>query len=139
MVSTGRRGSEPLLRRAVLDLCERERRRLFPPAVHVGVPGGTTATFGPADDAGLDATLRVDVVEALVRRVRRPPPLVWLTRPGPLEVQDVDLRWFAATRTAAAELAVPLRMVVVDKRGWRDPATGVGREWVRLRRSRSAG
>lgn len=124
-----------LLRRAVLELAEGENRRVFPPALHVGVPGGTVVTFGPADDVGLDAALRVEVVEAMVHRHRRMPddPLVWLTRPGPPDTQDVDLRWLAATTTAAAELGTDLRLVVVDKRGWHDPRTGAGQRWRSLR------
>ena len=67
------------------------------------------------------------------------PSLVWLTRPGPLEIQDLDLHWLAAAAVAAGELGVGLRMVVVNRRSWRDPRTGVGREWKRLRpRSSSA-
>ena len=129
---------EPLgsrLRAAVRDHAWRERRRVYPPALHVGVPGGTTATFRPADDADLDPALRVDVVEAMVRRVRRAPgpPVVWLSRPGPLDTQDVDLRWLAATAAAARELGLDLPMVVVDRRGWRDPRTGAGRTWTRFR------
>jgi hypothetical protein len=124
-----------LLREAVRDHAWRERRRVYPPALHVGVPGGSTATFAPADDGDLDAALRVDVVEAMIRRLRRPPgpPLVWLSRPGPLETQDVDLRWSAATAAAAGELGTQLRMVVVDRHGWRDPRSGAGRAWTRLR------
>ena len=124
-----------LLRRAVLDLAEGERRRQFPPAVHAGTPGGSEAAFEP-DDGAADHALRVDVVEALVRRVDRgpEPPLVWLTRPGLLDIQDQDLHWLAAAAAAAGELGVGLRMVVVNRRSWRDPRTGVGREWQRLRR-----
>ena len=60
-------------------------------------------------------------------------PLVWLTRPGELDLQDVDAAWLAAARTAYAEAAAPLTMVVVTRRGWRDPRSGVRREWKRLR------
>ena len=124
-----------LLRRAVLDLVEGERRRQFPPMLHVGRPGGPAATFEPDQGEAADHALRVDVVEALLRRVGRgpDPPLVWLTRPGPLEIQDLDLHWLAAAAAAAGELGVGLRMVVVNRRSWRDPRTGVGREWQRLR------
>jgi len=123
-----------LLRLAVLELVNGERRRQFPPMLHVGTPGGPTATFEP--DGPLDQALRVDVVEALVRRAGcgPAPSLVWLSRPGPLDTQDLDLLWLAAAATAARELGVGLRMVVVDRRSWRDPRTGVGRQWRRLRR-----
>ena len=125
-----------LLRRAVLDHAAAESRRLYRPVLHVGVPGGSEATFEPREDEPDDQALRVDVVEAMVRRVGRLPgaPLVWLTRPGPLTTQDLDLHWLAASAAAADELRTELRMVVVDRRSWRDPRTGVGRQWQRLRR-----
>jgi hypothetical protein len=130
---------EPLLgvlRRAVLDHALGESRRLFSPVLHVGVPGGSTARLHLADAEPDDQAVRIDVVEAMVRRVGRMPgaPLVWLTRPGPLTVQDLDLHWLAASAAAAGELRVGLRMVVVDRHSWRDPRTGVGRQWQRLRR-----
>lgn len=125
---------ERLLRRAVLDHATSEPRRAFPPAVHVGVPGELTATLTLGDQR-LDHALRTDAVEAMVHRVRRGSraPLVWLTRRGELTVQDVDLAWHAAVGTAAAELDRPLPFVVVNRRSWRDPRTGVGRSWERLR------
>ena len=116
--------------------------------VHVGTPGGAVATFALDDSREgprLDHALRTDVLEAMVRRADRADRgassgpgrtlLVWLTRPGPLEPRDVDLAWLAATRAAAAELGRVLPMVVVNRRSWRDPATGVAREWTRLRRA----
>lgn len=129
------RGLESALRQAVLEHAAAERRRSFVPTLWVGVPG--LVRHGHQLDASehYDHALRTDVVEAMVRRARRPGPipLVWLTRPGPLDVQDVDLGWLAAVRTAAAELATRLPMVVVDRRSWRDPRSGVGRTWQRLR------
>ncbi len=126
-----------LLRRAVLDLAA-ERRRRFPPALHVGVPGGSTQTFEPGEES-LDHALRVDVIEALVRSLGRSPgsPLVWLTRPGPLRLEDADLDWLGATRTASEELAVGSRFVVVCRQAWVDPVSGVGRSWQRPPRQRS--
>ncbi len=123
-----------LLRRAVLDHAAHEQRRVFPPTVHVGVPGLVQATLELGDQR-LDHALRTDAIEAMVRRARRPgpAPLVWLTRRGELDVQDVDLAWLAATRSAAGELDVVLPMVVVNRRCWREPSTGVGRTWTRLR------
>ena len=125
-----------LLRRAVLDLAG-ERRRRFPPALHLGVPGGSTRTFEPGEEP-LDHALRVDVVEALVRSLGRSPgpPLVWLTRPGPLETQDADLHWLAATVTASHELGVALPFVLVCRQAWVDPLSGVGRTWQRPPRDR---
>jgi len=125
-----------LLRRAVLGLAG-ERRRRFPPALHVGVPGGSSRTFEPGDES-LDHALRVDVVEALVRSLSRSPglPLVWLTRPGPLRLEDADLDWLAAIRTASGELDVSLRFFVVCRQAWVDPISGVGRSWQRPPRHR---
>jgi hypothetical protein len=128
-----------LLRRAVLDLAEAERRRRwFPPTLHVGVPGGTRRRFEAGEDL-LDHALRVDVVEAMIRSLGRAlgPPLVWLTRPGPLLTEDADLEWLAATRTASAELGITTRFVVVGRRAWVDPVSGVGRSWPRPPRQRS--
>lgn len=125
------------LRRAVLDHGRAERRRVHPAVVHVGSPGGAEYTFevrpGKADDHGL----RTDVVAALLARARRTEeaPLVWLTRPGPLHVQDVDAEWLAAAWAAYAEAGVPMTMVVANRHGWRDPRSGVGRVWTRLRGS----
>ncbi|MDE0776990.1 MAG: hypothetical protein OSB43_12005 [Nocardioides sp.] len=125
------------LRRAVLEHAVAERRRVFPPVVHVGMPGAEEACFAP-DGHDLDQALRTDVVEALARRARRPgdPLLVWLTRRGDLGEQDADLRWARAARSAADELECELPMVVVTRRGWRDPLSGASRTWRRLRPTR---
>ena len=131
---------QALLRRAVLDHVTVETRRCFPPVLHVGVPGLVTRSYEEEPREPHDLSLRVDIVSALVRRTRRPgpPPLVWLVRPGPVTDQphDADLAWLAATRAAGGELGLALPMVVVGRHGWRDPRTGVGRTWVRLRESR---
>ena len=60
-------------------------------------------------------------------------PLVWLTRSGGLELQDVDARWLAASRAAYDEVRAPLAFVVVNRHGWRDPRSGLSRTWVRVR------
>ncbi|MGZ4445924.1 MAG: hypothetical protein ACXVWZ_00400 [Nocardioides sp.] len=127
------------LRRAVLEHVGSEPRRVHPTVLHVGTPGGPHPVFAFAadDPAGLDdQALRADVVAALLRRARRggvSEPLVWVTRPGGLELQDCDVAWLAAARTAYAEADVPLTLVVVTRRGWRDPRSGVGRVWKRVR------
>ncbi len=54
-------------------------------------------------------------------------------RLGDLALQDVDLAWLAAARAAYAEAELPLVMVVVSRTAWRDPRSGVGRSWRRLR------
>ena len=100
------------------------------------------------DGSRLDHALRTDAVEAMLRSVGPPAtsanpsgwglPLVWLTRRGALEaLQDSDVAWLSATRTAAAELGREVPMVVVTRQGWRDPLTGTTRTWRRLRPTRS--
>ena len=133
--------SEPLtrslqgtLRRAVLEHAVSERRRTFAPLLHVGAPGGPQALFAATPLPVTDHALRTDVVAALLRRTSDlDGRLVWLTRPGGLELQDVDAAWLAAARAAGAEAGVPLTMVVVTRRGWRDPRSVAGQTWKRLR------
>lgn len=128
-----------LLRRAVLDHATAEGRHTLPATLHVGVPDRVAASFTLAPGEDVDHALRVDVVAALLRRTQRraATPLVWLTRGGDVaDVQDADLEWCAATRAAGAELGRHLPYVVVNRRSWRDPSSGVGREWQRLRRTR---
>ena len=130
---------QSVLRRAVADHATRDRRRVHPALLHVGWPGGSEDVFVvvPADE--LDHALRSDVVAAMLHRSRRHAPvtgavpMLWLTRSGPLEVGDLDLAWLAAARSASAEAAVDLTLVVVTRHGWFDPRTGVRREWKRLR------
>lgn len=126
------------LRRAVLDHATSERRRRFTPALHVGTPGAAQAVLALEPDERLDHSLRTDVVAAMLARVGRLPgpaaPLVWLTRPGELDLQDVDARWLSAARAACAESGTPLTLVVVGRHGWRDPRSGASRTWRRLRR-----
>lgn len=132
---------ERLLREAVLEFATTETRRTHPPVVHAGVPGRQhrSCPILPEDD--LDHALRTDMVEALVRPgvERQRVPLLWLTRPeavaeGPDGEAQVDREWLAATAAAGAELGVLLDLVVVTRRGWRDPRTGVARHWKRIRR-----
>lgn len=124
-----------VLRRAVLDHARAESRRSFAPLLHVGFPGGPEEVFAIDREERLDHALRADVVAGLLRRARRRDavPLVWLTRPGGLELQDVDAQWLAAARTACAEAGVALTLVVVTRQGWADPRSGVSRLWKRLR------
>ena len=107
-----------VLRRAVADHAARERRRVHPPLLHVGWPGGREDVFavGPRDE--LDQALRADVVAAMVHTARRHAPVVgavpmlWLTRSGLLEVGDLDLAW--------------LRRRAPRRRGGRRPHAGRG-------------
>ena len=122
------------LRRAVLEHAVSERRRVFAPLLHVGTPGGPQALFAAGPLGVTDHALRTDVVAALLRRTSGlDERLLWLTRPGGLELQDTDAAWLAAARAAAAEADVPLTMVVVTRHGWRDPRSGAGQTWKRLR------
>ena len=128
-----------VLRRAVVEHVRAEPRRTYPPLLHVGWPGSREEVFPAAADEPLDHALRCDVVAALLRRGRnRAPvdgavPLVWLTRPGILVAGDVDQEWVAPARAAYAEAGAALTLVVVTKRGWHDPRSGVRREWRRVR------
>ena len=82
-----------MLRRAVADHAARERRRVHPPLLHVGWPGGPEDVFAVGPDEELDHALRSDVVAALLHTARRHAPvagavpMLWLTRSGPLEVR----------------------------------------------------
>ena len=133
------RDTTALLRRAVLDHVSLERRRVHPEVLHVGVPGGRVATLPLDEVEPSDPGLRTDVVAALRVRATGPGtgmegvPLVWLTRTGGLELQDVDVRWLTAACAAFAEAGAPLTFVVVNRQGWRDPRSGLCRTWARLR------
>ncbi len=120
----------------MLDHANTERRRVFQPVLHVGSPGVTVVDFVIEPDEPTDHALRTDIVAAMLHRARQQgaTPLVWLSRPGaPSEVRDVDLEWLAAGRSAGAELGRHLPYVVINRRAWRDPRTGVGRVWQRVR------
>jgi hypothetical protein len=127
-----------LLRRLVLEHKSAERRLRFPPVLHLGAPGGPVVGRVVEDSANdLDHALRCDLVEAMLKRTgtlaRDRPLMTWLTRPGPLDVQDVDLAWLRAVATVNGETERDLAYVVVTRDGWRDPRTGAGRTWLRLR------
>ena len=128
------RETHVVLRAAVLDLVEGTPPRGFSPTLHAGVPGRSACHREdvPIEDAGL----RADLALALLRRGSRlhPRPRLWLTRPGELTPHDDDLRWLGPTAWAASALGMPVGLVVVTRRGWFDPVSGVSREWRRLRR-----
>jgi hypothetical protein len=132
------RHTHTVLRAATLELVEGEPRRRFPTTLHAGVPG--RAARHVEDPPVTDAGLRADVVLALLRRSAStsPRPCLWLTRPGELSPHDDDLRWLGPATWACTALGLPVGLVVVTRRGWFDPVTGVRREWRRLRR-RTAG
>ncbi|GAB3264969.1 hypothetical protein [Nocardioides dilutus] len=135
--------SRRLLRRAVAEHVRSLTGRAFPPVVHVGTPGGRLRRFTVNRDEPTDHALRADIVAAMLGRRRPAPPgsslsssagpWVWLTRAGDLALHDLDVEWLSSSATACAEAGVDLTMVVVTRRGWRDPRSGAGQTWVRLR------
>ena len=131
------RADQALLRRLVLEHKAAERRRRFPAVLHLGRPGGPETGRVDESEAALDDALRCDVLEAMLRRAAAGPPMTplmtWLTRPGDLEAQDVDLAWLRVVRAVNGETGRSLPYVVVTRQGWRDPCSGVGRTWRRLR------
>ena len=129
-----------LLRRAVVDHIGSLTGRAFPPVVHVGVPGGTVRRFTVLPAEPTDQALRADIVAAMLGRPPIAPgrspwtsPWVWLTRAGDLALHDLDADWLAAASRAYDEAGADLTMVVVTRRGWRDPRSGAAQTWVRLR------
>ena len=129
-----------LLRRAVVDHVGSLTGRAFPPVVHVGRPGSTARRFTIRGDEDTDHALRADIVAAMLGRRPASPvmwplrwPWVWLTRAGDLALHDLDVEWLTAAASAYAEAGVDLTMVVVTRGGWRDPRSGAGQTWVRLR------
>ena len=126
------REQRALLRRAVVEHVRTLHGRSFPPVVHVGTPGGRVNRFTVRSDEPTDHALRADIVAAMLGRTR-PAPWLWLSRQGDLALHDLDADWLAAAATAYSEAGADLTMVVVTRRGWRDPRSGASRTWVRLR------
>lgn len=124
-----------LLRRAVVEHVGTASGRRIPVVVHVGLPGGPTRRFAVRHDEPTDHALRTDVVAAMLGRQapETPAPWLWLGRSGDLGLHDLDAQWLAAGCTAYAEAGVDLTMVVVTRRGWRDPRSGATRTWARIR------
>lgn len=124
---------ERLLRHAVLAHARAERRRSYPAILHVGDPRTHEQVFPIVPEEQIDDALGADIVAAMRSRSSLERPVVWLTRPGVLAPQDIDLRWLRSARRAYAEAGVPLVFVVAGRHGWLDPRTGLRREWRRLR------
>jgi len=128
-----------LLRRAVHEHATVERRLHHVPIVHLGIPGEAHEVFAIVPGEPLDHALRTDIVAAMRRHHGRDattatrPTLVWLTRSGDLDLQDIDVEWHAAARQAYAEAGELVRFAVVNRRGWHEPASGARREWARPR------
>ena len=127
------------LRAEVIALRQAHRGLRFPVSVRLGVPG----TGGPvhvvsAEDPP-DHGYRSEVAAALLCAARRPrptPPVAWLIRPGHLSWHDREAEWLPALVSVYAEADLPLVFVVVTKRGWYDPRSGLDKEWRRLRGAR---
>jgi hypothetical protein len=129
-------GVRALLREEVGRFRERESRRVFDAAVHVGVLAGPRDSFvvRAQDLPAVDAGLRTDVLCSLVGQAPPDWRTTWLTRPGTPELHDQDLRWLAAARTAFGVHGRPLDgFYVVTRTGWRDALTEETRVWTRLR------
>lgn len=128
-----------MLRTAVLEHARSERRLLFPAQLHVGTPGAFRVST-PIAEAPSDFGTRVDLVHAMVRRAETAGvstatriPWVWLTRSGAATTDNLDLSVMAPTMHAFAEADQPLTYVVVTRRGWHDPRSGLQHSWKRLR------
>ncbi|MGZ4437626.1 MAG: hypothetical protein ACXVWU_09660 [Nocardioides sp.] len=133
---TTRQDRRWVLRREVGLFRERESRRRFDPAVHVGVLGGPRDSFTVAarDLPVMDAGLRTDVVTGLLEHAPDDWRDVWVTRPGDPEQHDLDLAWLSAARAAFAAHGRTLATFhALTRTGWRDVVTGETRTWVRLR------
>ncbi len=124
------------LRLAVFALRSGERRRRFPPTLHVGRPGGSAMTYVEQSGEPLDPGLRAEIAAALLSRalLEEESPAAWLTRVGSPDPHDLDADWLAPVRRAFDEAAVlPRCVAVVTKQGWYDPWRGERVVWDRLR------
>jgi hypothetical protein len=120
-----------VLREAVLAHATTEHRRHFAPTLHIGTPGGRVVSV--ADDRAWDHGLRTELLGAVLRALDDP-PWIWVTRVGDLDLQDVEAAWLGPVIAAAAERGTDPSFVVVTRHGWRDPRSGVGQQWLRIRR-----
>jgi hypothetical protein len=129
-----------VLRAAVIDLKEATPRGRAPVCLQVGVPGRAVARHLVERGQPLDQALRTDISAALLQRTAAAHGhrWAWLTRSGALTLHDADVAWSAAWYAACAEAGVDVPFVVVTRTGWRDPRSGVQREWSRLRRRSGA-
>lgn len=124
-----------VFRAAVIAFKEAVPRGRAPVSLHVGVPGSTVASHVVERGQALDQALRTDISAALLQRTSAARQRwAWLTRGGALALHDADVVWSAAWYAACAEAVVDVPFVVVTRTGWRDPRTGIQREWSRLRR-----
>ena len=130
------RTEHSVFRAAVIEFKESAPRGRVPVSLQVGVPGRAVARHVVERGQLLDQALRTDIAAALLQQTSGAwkQRWAWLTRGGSLALHDADAAWSAAWYAACAESAVEVPFVVVTRTGWRDPRTGVQREWTRLRR-----
>jgi len=134
------RTQHTMFRAAVLCFKETAPRGRAPVTLHVGVPDQAFASHVVLPRQALDQALRTDIAAALLQRTSAQSPhrWGWLTRVGTLALHDADVVWSAAWYAACAEAEVDVPLMIVTRTGWRDPRTGVRREWSRLRRRSGA-
>ena len=130
------RTEHSVFRAAVIEFKETMPRGRAPVSLQVGVPGRSVARHLVEPGQSLDQALRTDIASALLQQTATAGTQrwAWLTRGGSLALHDADVAWSAAWYAACAEREVEVPFVVVTRTGWRDPRTGVQREWSRLRR-----
>jgi|tagenome__1003787_1003787.scaffolds.fasta_scaffold20700433_2 hypothetical protein len=133
-------GPEPrvrvLLRREVGALRTRESRRVFDPAVSIGVLSGERDSFTvrAQDSPVVDDALRTDIWSRLLEKAEPGWRTAWLTRTGGPEEYATDAAWLSTAIRAFAVHGRPLDgFFVLTRYGWRDVRTGAAMEWRRLR------
>lgn len=118
------------------------RRRDLRPRAWVGCPGGRRGhdvLLLPDLPSGLPhgaaAGLRADLIERALDGIETTADvLCWVSRSGEPGAGDVELAWWAAARRAFARHDVPLAgFCVLNRYGWLDLGTGLGRTWARVR------
>lgn len=130
------RSEHAVFRAAVIELKESSPRGRAPVSLVVGVAGRGVARHVVGPGQVLDHALRTDISAALLQRTAAATGhrWAWVSRSGSLALHDADVAWSAAWYAACAEAGVDVPIVVVTRKGWRDPRSEVLREWSRLRR-----
>jgi hypothetical protein len=126
------------LRLVVHRLRRAERRRIFPPAVHVGpLDRPVSVAIDPGGRGRPDVYddgLRCDLARRLLEHAEPEGCGGWLTRVGRPEPHDLDALWASALARAFLEAGLePAFLVVVTKQGWYEPRGDRRRTWQRLR------
>lgn len=116
-------------------------RRALPTTMHVGAPEGEHADIpvAPWHDGGIRVELVARGLAGLGAEAYDG-ALPWLSRPGDLDTEDVDLQWCAASRAAYGRYGLTLPgFFVVTRHGWCDVLTGEAHRWQRVRPARYRG